>query len=169
MIGRVTGSFTVTTNSISNSIVHLFATRLKMIFVLLGLAWMSTGCSTPPVPAISPDQQDTAWYAYQQCTSAYGNNAAVCNNVGYQGAQGSYYYTGTANTGSLGYAPTYNSSGAVINPNNAFNYGYSYLAGSKVEVTDRESFANSLNGASEEVVKSLAAQWMDLAKRARPE
>lgn len=161
-------------------------------FALLALmAGVNTGCSTEPVPYTNPDPPDTAWYAYQNCIAAYGSHATVCDNVGYSNVQGTYYYTGTADTASLGYAPTYTSSGALINYGSGGGVNYTGSSSNSYhsdrKTASSQSFSStarsgaeaaaateggvftqeSLRSLDEATLNALTLQWQELAQQAR--
>lgn len=159
--------------------------RLVYALCMAIFAGLGTGCSTEPVPYVNPDPPETAWYAYQQCTEAYGSRARICDNAGYSDVQGTYYYVGAADTASLGYAPVYTSSGALID--GGVNYtgrsansyhssrgaaqafaSTSGRAPSQVETSpDGEAFSPEvLQGLDDETLEALTRHWLELAKSA---
>jgi hypothetical protein len=81
------------------------AIRTSLLGALLAMAGLNTACSTPDVPYNNPDPQETSWYAYQQCLAALPRtaSASACDNVGATNAESSYYYTGQADTASIGW------------------------------------------------------------------
>jgi len=176
------------TLKVANQKITRAATVIANIAILVLTAVFNTGCSTEPVPYTNPDPPETAWYAYQNCVEAYGSRATVCNNVGYSNVQGTYYYTGTADTASLGYAPTYTSSGALIDGGIHYT-GSSANSYHSVRKTASQSFSStarsggeeaagpategelidkeSLRALDDETLNALAEQWRELAQKAR--
>lgn len=142
--------------------------RNLLLLTALILVGLNNACSTPTVPYTNPDQQDTAWLAYQNCLSALpaGANTNACNNVGSAGVESNYYNTtgspsvnGGATTTTT---TTYRGAASVATPLVAESATASSDEGVGQE-TRAQIMKLYIKSVDEKTLLQMTADWRDLA------